>query len=140
MRWQAPVVFLSLSCDRSQLRHDISCIGSNVKIVRTVSHPYVVHLLNFLIWQFGNFGASYSQLGDAFSPQVYCGFYARDRQSAQGCIFSVGLLEVFMRATDSQPQGYIFTTDLLVFLCAQHVGECGSATGAERHTRWIRAG
>ena len=48
VRWQAPVVFLSLSCDRSQHRHDISCIGSSEKIVRTVSRAYVVHLLNLV--------------------------------------------------------------------------------------------
>ena len=46
MRWQAPVVFFSLSCDRSQHRHDISFIGSSEKIVFTVSHAYVVHLLD----------------------------------------------------------------------------------------------
>ena len=45
MRWQALVVFLSLSCDRSQ---DISCIGSSDKIVRIVSHAYVVHMLNLV--------------------------------------------------------------------------------------------
>ena len=37
MRWQAPVVFLFLSCDRSQHRHDVSCMGSSEEIVRTVS-------------------------------------------------------------------------------------------------------
>ena len=41
-----PVVFLSLSRDRSQHRRDISFYGSSEKIVRTVSHEYVVHFLN----------------------------------------------------------------------------------------------
>ena len=46
VRWQTLVVFLSLSCDRSQHRHDISCTGQVKKIVRTVSCAFVVHLLN----------------------------------------------------------------------------------------------
>ena len=46
-RWTRIVVFLQ-SCDRSQHRHDISCIGSSEKIVRSVLRAYVVHSLNLV--------------------------------------------------------------------------------------------
>ena len=45
----ARVLLFSVPC-RSQRCHDISRIGSSQKVIRTVFHAYVVHLLNSSSW------------------------------------------------------------------------------------------